>query len=85
MKADLEWTDKPEPGIKRKIRITFLKTRDIKWQFKRSDQEQWDYDRRPTPEEWEQLETKVEALYTRRRIKYEHLELVRKKNQLENL
>ena len=39
MKAHLEWTDKPESGIKRKVRITFLKGQTVKWQFKRSDEE----------------------------------------------
>ena len=77
VKAHLEWTDKPEPGIKRKVRITFIKNRNIKWQFKRSDEEQWDYDYSPTLEDWDTLEKKTEALYQRRRIKYDHLELVR--------
>ena len=80
VKAHLEWTDKPEPGIKRKVRITFIKSRDIKWQFKRSDEERWDYDHFPTLEDWNTLEEKTEALYQRRRIKYDHLELVRKQH-----
>jgi hypothetical protein len=78
MKAHLEWTDKPEPGIKRKVRITFIKGRDIKWQFKRSDEERWNYDHAPTAEDWDQLKQKTEALYQRRRLKYDHLELVQK-------
>ena len=76
MKAHLEWTDKPEPGIKRKVRITFIKGRHIKWQFKRSDEEQWNYDQSPTHEDWDRLEEKAEALYQRRRMKYDYLELV---------
>ena len=84
MKAHLEWTDKPEPGIKRKVRITFIKNRNIKWQFKRSDEEQWDYDYPPTLEDWDTLEKKTEALYQRRRIKYDHLELVRQQRPKKN-
>lgn len=43
MKANIEWSDKPVPGIKRKIRVTFIRNQRIKWQFKRSDEENWDY------------------------------------------
>lgn len=78
MKADLEWTDFAPEGIKRKVRITFSGKKSIKWQFKRADESHWDYDRQPTQEEWALLEEKVESLYHRRRIKYEHLELIRK-------
>ena len=78
MKADLEWTDYTPEGIKRKVRITFSGKKSIKWQFKRADESHWDYDCQPTREEWARLEEKVESLYHRRRIKYEHLELIRK-------
>ena len=84
VKAHLEWTDKPEPGIKRKVRITFIKSRDIKWQFKRSDEEHWDYDHPPTLEDWDTLEKKTEALYQRRRMKYDHLDLIRQQRPKKN-
>jgi hypothetical protein len=78
MNADLEWTDYTTDGIKRKIRITFSGKKSIKWQFKCADESHWNYDRQPTCDEWAALEEKVESLYHRRRIKYEHLELIRK-------
>ena len=84
VKAHLEWTDKPAPGMKRKVRITFIKGRDIKWQVKRSDEERWDYDHTPTIDDWDSLEKKTEALYQRRRMKYDHLELVRKQRPKKN-
>lgn len=77
MKADIEWVEKLGGGVKRKIRITFLGHGKIKWQFKRSDEEAWDYDTPATPGDWNTLEEKVEALYNRRRLPYKHIELVR--------
>ena len=78
MKADLEWTEKLEDRVKRKVRITFHGHDQIKWQFKRSDEEFWDYDTPPSREDWETLEEKIDALYNRRRQPYKHLELVQK-------
>ena len=77
MKADIEWVQKLEGGVKRKIRITFHGHNNMKWQTKRSDEEMWDYDTPPTPEDWETLEEKVDQLYHRRRLPYKHLELVK--------
>ena len=67
MKADIEWVEKIEDGVKRKVRITFLGHGKIKWQFKRSDEEMWDYKTPPTSDDWNFLEKKMEALYNRRR------------------
>ena len=78
MKADIEWVEKLDDGIKRKIRITFLGKGRMKWQTKRSDEERWDYDTPPTSDDWKTLEEKVEALYNRRRTPFKNLELVRK-------
>ena len=78
MKADIEWVEKLDGGIKRKIRITFLGKGKMKWQTKRSDEEMWDYDTPPSADEWSTLEEKMEALYNRRRESFKNLELVRK-------
>lgn len=77
MKADIEWVEKLDGGIKRKIRITFLGKGKMKWQTKRSDEEMWDYDTPPSADEWSTLEEKMEALYNRRRESFKNLELVR--------
>lgn len=77
MKADIEWVERVADGVKRKVRITFIGHQKIKWQFKRSDEEFWDYDTPPTPADWDMLEEKVAALYNRRRTPYKNLELVR--------
>ncbi len=77
MKADIEWVEKLEGGVKRKIRITFLGKGKMKWQTKRSDEDFWDYDTPPTSDDWNSLEEKMEALYNRRRTPFKNLELVR--------
>jgi hypothetical protein len=81
MKCDIEWVEKLENRIKRKVRITFVGHDQIKWQFKRSDEEFWDYDTPPTTEDWSTLAEKVDALYHRRRLPYKRLELVKKLRQ----
>jgi hypothetical protein len=81
MKADIKWTERLEDRVKRTVRITFVGHDIIKWQFKRSDEELWDYDTPPTAEDWEYLEDKIDALYHRRRQPYKHLELVRKRRK----
>ena len=77
MKAHIEWVEKIDIKIKKKVRITFIGKKRIKWQFKQSDQEKWDYDSKPTIEDWNYLEVKASALYQRRRISFENLQLVR--------
>lgn len=78
MKADLEWVEKIEGGVKRKVRITFLGKGNMKWQSKRSDEDMWDYDTPPTADDWNHLEEKMESLYNRKRASFKNLELVRK-------
>jgi hypothetical protein len=78
VKADIEWVEKLENRLKRKIRITFQGQGRIKWQFKRSDEDSWNYDAAPSTTDWDTLEAKVEGLYNRRRIPLRKLELVRR-------
>jgi len=78
MKRDIEWVEKQEDGIKRKVRVRFPGHGKIKWQFKRTDQDQWAYDALPSSNDWAVLEEKIDALYQRRRAPYKDLELVRK-------
>lgn len=78
MKRDIEWIEKLGDGAKRKVRVRFPGHGRIKWQFKRSDDEQWDYDSPPSAADWSMLEEKIDALYQRRRAPYKDLELVKK-------
>ena len=76
MKRDIEWVEKLDDGVKRISRIAFRQGK-IVWQFKRSDQPQWDYTSPASPEDWAKLEAKIDQLYYRRRAGYGELELVR--------
>ena len=78
MKADIEWVERLEDRVKRKVRITFLGKGNMKWQTKRSDEEFWDYDTPPSSDDWNHLEEKMESLYNRRRESFKNVELVRK-------
>jgi hypothetical protein len=78
MKRNIEWKEKLEDGVKRTVRVHFLGQGKIKWQFKRSDEDSWDYDTPASPEDWEALEEKVEGMYNRRRAAFRDLELVKK-------
>jgi len=78
MKRDLEWKEKLEDGVKRTVRVKFPGQGIIKWQFKRSDEERWDYDSPPTSKDLELLEEKVSNLYQRNRCALRDRELVRK-------
>jgi hypothetical protein len=78
MKRDIEWKEKLDGGIKRTVRISLSGGGKIKWRFKRSDEERWDYDSAPSPDDWLALEEKVKALYNRRRAALKDVELVQK-------
>ena len=78
MKRDIEWKERLDGGVKRIVRVKFPGGGQVKWQFKRSDEEQWDYDTPATPEQWAALEKKVDQLYHRRRAAFRDLEAVQK-------
>jgi len=59
MKNKLSWTLRDEDGVKRETRVE-VTTGKIKWQFKRADEEKWDYDRRPIAQDWDELEEIME-------------------------
>jgi hypothetical protein len=77
MKRNIEWKEKTEDGVKRTVRICFPGQGKVKWQFKRADEERWDYDTPPTSEDWKNLEEKVDALYNRRRAALRDRDLIR--------
>ena len=59
MKNKLSWTLRDEDGVKRETRAE-VTTGNIKWQFKRAGDEQWDYDRLPIGQDWDELEEIME-------------------------
>jgi hypothetical protein len=76
MKRDIEWVEKLEDGIKRKVRVKFPGNGKIKWQFKYSNEELWDYDTPPSIEDWIALEEKIDALYHRKRAPFKDFQRV---------
>lgn len=77
MKRNIEWKEKTEDGVKRAIRVNFLGQGKIKWQFKLSNEERWDYGTPPSSNDWKTLEEKVDKLYQRNRCAFRDLELVK--------
>ncbi len=55
MNNNISWVDKLPDGVKRETRV-HVSARALKWQFKRADRQQWDYDSIPTAEDWDMLE-----------------------------
>ena len=55
MKRKISWTRRCDDGVKREVRAEIMGDA-IKWQFKRADQEHWDYDSKPVAEDWDELE-----------------------------
>jgi len=78
MKRDIEWKERLDDGVRRTVRVKFPGSGQIKWQFKRSDVELWDYDSPASPEDWKTLEEKVDKLYHRRRAALRDWEMVKK-------
>lgn len=66
MKRKISWTRRCEDGVKREVRV-MVSRGGIKWQFKRADEERWDYDIAPTEEEWDALEAILRRRVTRGR------------------
>lgn len=50
----ISWTEKLADGVKREVRVHVSRQK-LKWQFKRSDAEAWDYDSAALPEDWDRL------------------------------
>ena len=63
MRKRISWTTRLPDGVKREVRVN-VDVHRSKWQFKRSDEEQWDYESSPTSEDWDTLE---EILFRRSR------------------
>lgn len=77
MRRQICWVEDAGDDVTREIRVSFSGARQIKWQFKRSDEEKWNYDLTPCKGDWETLLRKAEARYTRRRMPLKNLDLVR--------
>jgi hypothetical protein len=68
------WVQKLPDKVKREVRVTFF-SGGIKWQFKRSDEESWNYDLEPSLEDWDELYDLVHNRYQRRSASQKDLDL----------
>ncbi len=81
MRRQVRWTERETDGVAVDIRVSVQAGR-VRWQFLRADQERWDYDRAPTPEQWDSLEQRLRNRYQRGQIGLtKELEWVRKARQ----
>ncbi len=71
------WTERLEDGTRREVRVA-VGRRDVKWQYKLSTAEKWDYDSPPSPADWDALLERMESRYQRRTVSFESLEFVRR-------
>jgi hypothetical protein len=55
MKSRISWTEREADGVKRETRVQ-VANNGLKWQFKRADEERWDYDTEPSEADWDTLE-----------------------------
>lgn len=58
MKQKLSWTVRQEDRVKQETRVEISRG-NIKWQFKRADEDRWDYDRVPSVSDWDKLEEEI--------------------------
>ncbi len=76
MNRKICWTDKID-GVKREIRVEII-AKQVKWQFKRKDEGSWDYDRRPTAEEWDALEDRVTKRVQRGKRGHDAVDMIKR-------
>jgi hypothetical protein len=73
MRRDINWTAKRDDGSRYDVRVTWF-SGSFKLQFKERGADRWDYDRRPTREDWETFLDAIERRYTRRQATLKELE-----------
>lgn len=67
MRRQVRWTERLADGGKLQVRVT-VRGETVKWQFKRADEDTWDYDSQPTDAQWDMLEEKVSGRYRRGQV-----------------
>ncbi|MBP5638241.1 MAG: hypothetical protein J6X55_02090 [Victivallales bacterium] len=77
MRRPISWTEKTSEG-KKETRVT-INGDNVKWQFLQPNSEKWDYDSKPTEEDWQILEEKITNLMQRGHFLASELELVKRR------
>lgn len=81
MHRQICWVERLGDGVKREVRVA-IQRQEIKWQFKRSDEERWDYTSAPSRDDWDTLLERVSNRHQRRNATFEDLEFVRRQHEL---
>lgn len=76
MRRPIGWIDKTIEGGKREVRVSFH-GESIKWQYLPEGALEWDYDSKPTEENWLVLEQKIANLCQRGHLFEQELALVK--------
>lgn len=73
MRRDINWVTKRDDGSRYDVRVTWF-SGTFKLQFKERGETKWDYDRKPSPEDWETFLDAIERRYTRKTATLKELE-----------
>jgi hypothetical protein len=73
MRRDINWTTKREDGSRYDVRVTWF-SGTFKLQFKERGAEKWEYDRKPSPEDWETFLDAIDRRYHRRQATLKEFE-----------
>ncbi len=65
MRRDINWIHKRDDGSRYEVRVTWF-SGTYKFQFKEKGETRWDYDRKPSPEDWETFLDAIERRYQRK-------------------
>jgi len=77
MRRDINWVTKRDDGSRYDVRVTWF-SGSYKFQFKEKGATRWDYDRKPSPGDWETFLDAIERRYTRKQATYKELEEARR-------
>ncbi len=73
MRRDINWTTKRDDGSRYEVRVTWF-SGTFKLQFKERGAAKWEYDRKPSREDWETFLDAIERRYTRKQATLKEME-----------
>ncbi|MCE0482722.1 MAG: hypothetical protein LV479_00625 [Methylacidiphilales bacterium] len=77
MRRDINWTTKRDDDSRYDVRVTWFSGR-YKIQFRERGADRWDYDRKPTRQDWETFLDAIERRYQRKQATWKELEEARR-------
>ena len=77
MRRDINWVTKRDDGSRYDVRVTWF-SGTFKIQFKERGEDRWDYDRKPSLEDWATFLDAIERRYQRRQATLKELEEARR-------